>query len=477
MKLLYAGQGVSEKPFTELQYNCTRNKACQKPFYVPVNVFSDIVLFADLSNLPGEPDTVAIEVMNVCDIDNVGTAVASSSVIGQDHLEQWYGVFGGLVVTPPVGVTYNRFFFKVTFTLDGLDYVYYSEQYEFPLCETLTRLRACYPNEEVGTDAVDCNGIYYGFPTTEEYLGSPVYRYIHNGFVRMGSIESQKNRLTFSAFNNKKVYKSNVVQEWLLEFELVPTFYKDFLIGIFARGNVQIDSVEYKLADGQEVAMISKDAKLWKMDMIFDNECKQVFGCKPADCVLPEVPPEPCLLPDLVLTVEELEGTWTGTLTGVIPPGAVVYWEVQELISGVPVDSGNSIDEPDDIPPFQFVINDIDPDTCYVIRWRISCEEDNYSPWSPAQQFGDCETEPTLYNYECERFLCTNCSEPIDTIIASSPNPALVLFKYYKSGTTPTTVTLRPIATSLSIPADTIVGLARDTCLLSCGDPPPFEGE
>lgn len=290
MKLISAGSALEPQPYTNLLFNCIRNPKCQRPFYVPVNDFSDIVFYTDL---PGSPTVTLIEVLNVCDIDNVGTAVSTTYVAGTKPDLSWYGVFGGLVVTPPVGVTYNRFFFRFTFTVDGNDYVYYSEQFEFPYCEDLMTLKGCYPNEVAGVDAIDCNGIYYGVPTNAEFLGDQYYRYFHWAFLRMASVIEQRNKMTFTAFNNKRIYKTLFNREWLLEHELVPGFFKDVLIGIYNRGNIRINGTEWKLAESQDISIVDIDSKLWKLDMILDSECKQVFGCKPADCEFP-VPPPPC---------------------------------------------------------------------------------------------------------------------------------------------------------------------------------------
>jgi len=295
MKLIPAGFGEMATPYTDLLFNCTRNQKCQRTFYVPVKLFSDIVLFTDL---PGEPTLVQIDVLNVCDIENEGSAVASKYVAGTKPDGSWYAVLGSLIVTPPIGVVYHKFFFRVTFTVSGIDYIYFSEQYEFPICETLTFVRGCYPNQEVGTDAFDCNGIYYGFPNNEEdFLGDHNYRYVHSGYVRLGSVIEQRNKMTFTAFNNRTTYKSVFNREWLFEQDIVPTFYKDVLIGIYNRGMVQVDGKEWKLADSQDVAMIDTDSKLWRLDIVFDEECKQSYGCKPRDCFLPV---DPCCVPTLI---------------------------------------------------------------------------------------------------------------------------------------------------------------------------------
>lgn len=334
MKLLYAGHGVSVKSYTELLFNCVRNQKCERLFYVPVNFFSDIVLYADL---PGKPTLMQIEVMNVCDIANVGTAVSSKYVIGQTNTDAWYATIGQIVVTPPVGVTYNKFFFKLSFTVSGVVHVYYSQQYEFPYCDDLKFLRGCYPNEEVGTDAYDCNGLYYGFPTNEDFLGDQYYRYIHTAFLRMSSVIEQRNKFTFTAFNSKKIYKSVFNREWLLEFEIVPTFYKDALIGIFARGQVQYDGTEYILAESQDISIIDVDSKLWKMDMLFASECKNTFGCSPADCILPGPPPPVCC--DPVITAVEVETIEPPTCCDPAIVSAVV-----ETVEGFDVDAQAFID-------------------------------------------------------------------------------------------------------------------------------------
>lgn len=472
MKLIYAGEGMAAKSYTELLFNCTRNQKCQKPFYVPIQQFSDLSFFADLA---GEPELIEIEVLNVCDIDNIGAAVSNTYVAGTTPEGSWYGVFSDLIVTPPMGVTYNKFFFRFSITISGSVHVFYSEQFEFPICETLKLIKGCYPNEAVGANAFDCNGIYYGFPNNpEEALGTVNFRYFHKAFLRMASVIEQSNKMTFTAFNSKKTYKSVFNREHLLEFELVPTFYKDTLIGIFNRGNIEFDGSKWRLSDEQSFSITDRDSKLWILDVLLAEECKQTFGCGEDDCVLP---PVHCILPEFEFSQEVIEGVAYGTLTGTLGVGQVLYWEVYEKYTMELIDSGDSSSEPSP-DPYTFEMTDVDPETgCYLIRWRVACSEDNFSDWSETVQFGNCETPPTYHSYVCERYLCSNCSEPLDSIIAQSTNPALILFKYYKSLASPTTITLRPIATSVDGAIDTIIGFARDSCVLSCGDPPPIDPE
>lgn len=472
MKLIYAGIGEAALPYTSLLFNCTRNRACQSEFFVPVNLFSDIQFYADLV---GSPSLVEIEVLNACNVAEIGSAVSGSFVVGQKPGGTWYGVFGGLVVTPPMGVTFTKFFFRFTFTIGGQEYVFYSEMYEFPVCGQLMFIRGCYPNEPVGSEAVDCNGIYYGFPTNEDFLGSQVYRYYHSAFIRMATIIEQANKMTISAFNSKKTYKTVFERESILEFEFVPTFYKNVMIGVFIRGNVQLGGTEYRLAESQDIRIIDKDSKLWKVDIVLAEECEQTFGCGPADC-LP--PPEPCNLPEITPSIVEHEDPGVWVLSFSPTSGIFLEWEIYDrdmlLVDSDDTDGANA-------DPNSYWLDTISPDTdCYTVRWRIRCgTPGNYyfSEWSEPFQFGDCSTPPTLYRYECERFLCSYCPEPFDTVVLISHNPSLTLFKYYKQLATPSTVTVRPIATSMAVGADYIVGIARDTCVQSCNDelPPPIE--
>lgn len=464
MKMIYAGTEEALTPYANLLFNCNRNKNCEREFYIPIKVFSDLVLYADFV---GEPETIGIEIIDVCDPETSYSAVSGLYVAGTKPDGSWYGVFGSLTVAPN---TLKRFFVKISVLIDGVTYVYYSQQIEFPVCDPLTFVRSCYPLEEVGVDAVDCNGVYYGQPNNpDDALGNISYRYIHSAFVRMASVIEQKNKLTFTAFNNKKTYKSNFVREWLFESEIVPTFYKDELIGIFNRGNIEIDGTKWKLAESQDISMIDIDSKLWRLDITLDDLCKQTFGCAPDDCTFP---PPPCNLDDEVSgEVADIEGVQTLTISVPVGTASGIQYEVYERDTLVLIASGSGLVPDTIIVP----LAGIDPETtCYFWRYRMICDG-NFSAWSTRQLFGDCDGGgggPTYYSYHCERYLCSDCAIPLDEIIAQSTNPALTLFKYYKSLSSPG-VTLRPTATSLAIAADTIVGIARDTCLLSCSDPPP----
>ena len=353
MKLLYAGAGVSEQPFNELLFNCTRNKACQREYYVPFKQYSDITFF--VPSLPGKPSLIETTVLNVCDIDNPGSAVWNKYVVGQDASGKWYGVFSNPSVTPPDDVPFKCIFFKLSFTISGVIYVYYSEQMCFPDCGTLLSLKACYPDEPEGSSATDCNGIYYGYPTNNDPLGNASFRYYHWAYVRQGNVIEGKNKFEFNAFNSKKTYKATLTREWLLEFELVPPFMKDILIGIFSRGNITAGNTEYKLAQSQEVTIVDNDSKLWKLDMTLDSECKNTFGCSQTTCVCVDASFTGSL-PDGAIDVPySFDLTLTGSapfnLLNIVKPDWMTIAVEGNVIhfTGTPDEAGNDIEVSFDI--------------------------------------------------------------------------------------------------------------------------------
>lgn len=309
MKLIYAGiNGQQSANWGNYLFNCTRNRKCQRAYFVPIKSLSDIQLYVDL---PGKPLTYEATIMDLCNPDCnpllgdfnsdynddyfIGTGcipqenhvVFPNYVVGQKPDNTWYGVFGGL--NP---VSYKSFFIRMTFSVNGVSYVYFSEMFTLEDCAPLVHLRGCYPNEVPPADASDCNGIYYGLPASDDTLGMANYRYFHWAYVRYGQVIASTKKVAFSFFNSLKTYKSIVTRGWVFEFEMVPPFYSDVLLGIFIRGNIQIDGAEYKLAEEQNWAVYDMDSKLWDMNTNLDQLCRQYFGCKPSDCALPALPPD-----------------------------------------------------------------------------------------------------------------------------------------------------------------------------------------
>lgn len=291
MKLIQAGANFLPIPYESLLYNCTRNKACQDPYYVPVQSMSDIVFYINVLGLL--PQSVEIQVFNACDLTQIpGTAIAGSYVFGRKpEGESNYGVLGNLTVIPPAGVTYQRFFFKVTLVHSFVfESYYFSEVYEIDSCNRLTEIVGCYPDEPSGTMAYDCNDVYYGFPPDGyTFIGDETYRYYHRAFVRNAEVIEQDNKLQVVRFKSKRAYRTTLNRSFLFQFEYLPTFYKDVIVAMFMRGNVTVGERQFVLAEEQSWTITDDGSKKWNMDTVFDSECKQSFGCAVSLC-LPPVP-------------------------------------------------------------------------------------------------------------------------------------------------------------------------------------------
>lgn len=408
MKLINAGFGAID--FQQYQYNCTRNKSCQPEYFIPIKQLSDLTFFLDL---PGKPDDLGLvfKAVDKCCSEVVGgdfnddfsddfliggevpceyDVVFNDYVVGQKPNGSWYAVFGNPTIALPEGVSLKCFFIKIIVTVGGGDYYYYSQQMCFDPCDDLTLLQACYPNVTSG-DAEDCNGIYYGFHQgPDDPIGNSNYRYFHKTYVRKGSIISSKVSFSLNLFNSRKTYKSTINKEQVLEFELVPDFYKEMLIGVLGRGNILINGVEYVLATTQEFSVIDYDSKLWKMDINLAEECKRTFGCGVSDCSLPEEEAEPCGVGECNdISIEEVEGQYQVSF----PEGCtlnedeLIEWEVRDQDNEI-VDSG-SITDPED----GFIIDGITPaENCYLVRWRKKCADGSFTSWY-SEQYGNCEGE------------------------------------------------------------------------------------
>lgn len=297
MKLIYSPEGTPDNYL----FNCTRNSACQDPYFIPVPSFGGLMQF--YTDLFGSLNAIGITAV-MCTGEEV-PVIAQTSISGTKPDGTYYVVLGDLLADRdilPGECFYLRFEADTT---DGTAF-YFSQYFCVENCKVVNTLRGCYPNEPIGYEAFDCNGIYYGFPNDTEDMS---YRYFHWAFVREGQIIEQKKTLAISLFNSRKAYKSTLQREKVFEFELVPTFYSDVLIAVFGRGNIEIDGTGYLVAEQNEFSISDKDSKLWPMDVLLGQECKLYFGCGQSDCELPEPSPDECCSPtDPEATIESTEG-------------------------------------------------------------------------------------------------------------------------------------------------------------------------
>lgn len=409
MKMINAGPvGPVSSNFGNYLFNCTRNKQCQRPYFIPAKSLSELVFYADL---PGKPLTYQASIMDLCTPNCEGGTpgdfnfdynydfligegclptgtdfVFNSYVAGKKPDGTWYGVFGA----PSDVATPSFFFVRIVVNVDGVEYIFYSEMFEKDTCDTLTLVRGCYPNEPAGASATDCNGIYYGFPTNNDPLGSPNFRYIHSAYVRKASVIDADEKLTISLFNSRRPYKTTVTHGKVFEFELVPPFYKDHLLSIFARGVIQITqdgkTIEYKLQEEQTWSVLSRENKLWALDVLLGDVCKQIFGCSPSDC---ELPAGACGSAPDTLSVAQDGNNWLFTISGgSMSAGDRLEWTVKE--GNVLIDSGII-----SASPWNFLIDgsihtDFDPAVkCYSVEWKKVCADGTQSA-TQSDQYGNC---------------------------------------------------------------------------------------
>lgn len=423
MKLIFAGETSSlALDYSRFLFNCLRNKNCQKKYFVPIRSLSDIQFFVDL---PGKPTLIAAFLVDKCNVvcteDGGGDfnddfnddfdigegefceyqqyiVNFDKYVVGQQPNNSWYGVFGDLSgfvsqgeeLFPISDLNLDCFFFKLVFTVNGVEYIYYSEEFCIEKCEPLTHLRGCYPNEVAPADALDCNGVYYGYPANDNYLGESNFRYFHWAFVRKGSVIGQRRKLSFTYFNSKKNYKTTVNKEQLLEFELVPEFYMNYLLGIFARGNIQINLVEYRLAEEQNWQVLDLDSKLWQLDTVLAEECKNSFNCVPADCL-----PKPASCSDNPSSFNLTPGEEVfifDLIGGTIELGDTIEWEILIRPTLAVIASG----ETDSSLQFEVPNGSLEIESkCYLLRWKKNCVYGTSTEWAE-QEFGNCEERLTI---------------------------------------------------------------------------------
>lgn len=357
MKMIYAGLfGTPAAVPEKWLYNCTRNAGCQKPYYIPITNFDDFLLYFDF---PGKPTAYTINIKS-CTGDTIDvTGLICNYVIAQKPDGTWYGIFTQFVSDTLPALT--KFYIDAVFTIGANDHQYYSNQFEFEYCADVTKIESCYNDPTIGSDAYDCNSVYYGYHAGAGIpVGNIALRYFHQAYVRYAEVIENSNKMSFTLFNSMTAYKNEFTREYLLQFELVPGFYKDVLIGIFNRGTIGIDGIEYNLTDAQDISPAEGPSKLWKVDIKLFSLCKQYFSCTPTSCIP--------ALPDCIndLTTAEWIDDHIHLSGGTINEGDSVTWYLYE--NDIIVDSGESEDY--DI----FFAVPIDTETnCYRFEWLKNC--------------------------------------------------------------------------------------------------------
>ncbi len=297
MKMIAAGSADISNygPYSK---NCNRNN-CTQPFFVPVpSLCEGVQLYINFGS--SAPGAVTFTMIDLCN-ETSASATCSCSVIGYNAIGgYWYGIFKQLAS----GANYDSYI--IAAQSGGL--TWFSEQYmNAQACDTLTKVSVCYPynyNDE------DINSIYVGAPDPSHTItGIATMFYQHTYWVRAAEIVETQNKITFNA-NPFKTFSSQLNRLFEFRPELVPGWYKDYLLAVYFRGNILLNDVPTMVTD-LAFENVDEGADSWKAYPVLGKQVNGVFGCAPITCLVdcapcgtppppPPPPPPPCIAVGIV---------------------------------------------------------------------------------------------------------------------------------------------------------------------------------
>lgn len=375
MKAIFAGstETYTATDYDKFIFNCLRNPSCQKTYRVPLLDITRAVLFVDFGYI--KPVTIEIQTVATCGDQEIQTIIAQDYVVGQTPTGKWYGVFKNFLA-PANPLT--EFVITMAFgMIDDTEIRYFSQEYSINDCDKLMELRSCYP-DTTSVLGYDINGIYYGFHSGFEgdALGDATIRYYHRLYVRQGEIINTQHNTAFTSYLTNN-FRTEVQKIFEFSCELVPEFYKDYIMSVMARGVITVrenDTLTKYNLNETAFELVDPGAKVWKTTSTFLELSRLYFGCDLANCE------PPCIGNAVDFSFEADEsGNYIFTFTGAtFNIGDTIEWEILN-IDNTPFASGVITGN-----PLQFTINadtGFDPETtCYIVRWRKVC---------PANDTGD----------------------------------------------------------------------------------------
>lgn len=272
---------VAAHQYTAYVHNCIRNASCELSFLAPLPGLPYLQLYVPFGS--ERPTTQEFVLVDLC-TGNQQPIVSSNYIIGQDPEGNWYGVFKNFNTSADV-TSFVIWFSSIVFT--GAAYVertFFSEALIIEPCLPLTKIKACHP-EQATTTGFDINGVYYGLPVDEdEAMGNPGVRYFHIAYVRLGKVRELSNKATFksSIYRN---FRTTVEKIHQLETELVPKWYKDELLAIYARGAISVNDGPTFLVSDLAIEPINEDDLTWKPFAQLKETFRLYFGCDESECI------------------------------------------------------------------------------------------------------------------------------------------------------------------------------------------------
>lgn len=342
MRLNATPTAVPIGQYPQYVHNCMRGP-CEPPYAAPLPDIPYVQLYVDFGIY--KPQFLEIYLQDICDVGHQEQIFASNYVVGQTPEGNWYGVFK-YFNSPTMPVT--SFVIWMSALLDTpaglIEKTFFSELFVIDPCAPLTKIKACQP-EAATTTGFDVNGLYYGLPVNEDYMGIPEVRYFHIAYVR----DAKARRLPPKAVFTGSLYKNfrtEIEHMWILETELVPHWYMLELMAIYARGAIEVSGTQYLVSD-LAFEGINDDDITWKPYANLKKTDRLYFGCDESTC------PE-CCSPVILgaFTTFEPESPSEESPSGEEspPPMATINWMFNKLaplpasgVFSIVVDGGQEV--------------------------------------------------------------------------------------------------------------------------------------
>lgn len=275
MKMINAGTAniLNYAPYSR---NCNLGQ-CGRHYLAPIPSLYDVQLFVNFGTM--KPTGFEFTIIDLCNPSRSAVVTSGIYLIANNGV-YWYGIFKNFSSS----ADYSSFIISLT---TGAQ-TFFSEQYQLPSeCDTLVKVNVCYP---YNYNAEDTNGIYIGEPDLSKgYSGLPTIFYHHNFWTRQGEIVETQNKITFTS-NAYKNFATTLNKSYEFRPELVPGWYKDYLLSVYFRGDILINGVHALVT---EINFDDVDVDYWKAYAVLGKQVKGGFGCAPFVCVDDVIPPPP----------------------------------------------------------------------------------------------------------------------------------------------------------------------------------------
>jgi hypothetical protein len=261
-------------------HNCQRNARCEPPYMAPVPGVPYVQVYVDFGAY--KPTSVEFRVVDHC-TGTVQQIFPANYVVGQTPEENWYGVFKSFA-EPVIPVTAFVVYLSAMLETNGepIERTYFSEMMVVEPCAPLTKIKACQPAGAT-TTGFDVNGLYYGEPVNEDFLGNAAVRYFHIAYVRLGKVREMSNKGTFKSSLTRN-FRSTIEKIHQVETELVPKWYKDELLAIYARGAISVNDGPTYLVSDLNFEALNDDDLIWKPYAQLKQTHRLYFGCDDGAC-------------------------------------------------------------------------------------------------------------------------------------------------------------------------------------------------